>query len=399
LPPWEDWRTAFDSLRSNKLRVLLAVFGVTVGSASIILVVAVNLTARVYVLEQIEAIGSNVVMANYEYDPQYPLATNQQIRLEDLAAVLAGTPEVNEVAGTRQMPMILNVDDAQVPVNLVGVTERFQAIRKLLITRGRYFEEDDLLAHSRVCLITPELAKRIAPGDNPIGRSLRFGELQFDVIGVFTERVSSFGAGEIQRESVLVPFEQMTPLTGDDVVWLLYAQARSTEDVGPATKSIAALLTSRHPGKGVYHVRNLSSIVDLANHIALIMRAVMLIIAFIAMLSSGVGIMNIMLTSVAERTQEIGIRRAFGARRNQILFQFLLEALAISLAGALSGIVLGLLVPIVLQPLLRNTMRVEISWLSPLWALMISCAFGVTFGLLPANRAARLDPAECLRYN
>jgi putative ABC transport system permease protein len=182
-------------------------------------------------------------------------------------------------------------------------------------------------------------------------------------------------------------------------VWLLYVQARTADDVPGVTRSLSRFLKTRHPGPAVYRVQNLDPILKMADRIAFALTSVMLIVALIAMISSGVGIMNIMLTSVVERTPEIGIRRAFGARRVQILQQFLLEALVISLAGAIAGVVLGLILPVVVRPFLNDVvLRIEFSWVSPVLALFVSCLFGLFFGYLPASRAARIEPYEALRY-
>jgi ABC-type antimicrobial peptide transport system permease subunit len=181
-------------------------------------------------------------------------------------------------------------------------------------------------------------------------------------------------------------------------VALLYVQARTPNDVSSVTQSVARLLKSRHPGPSAYRVQNLEPMLNLADHVAFTLRLVMLVIALIAMISSGVGIMNIMLTSVIERTQEIGIRRAFGARRVQIMHQFLLEALVISLAGALAGIALGLAIPVLIRPMLDQEITLQSSWISPILALFVSCLFGLFFGYLPASRAAKVDPCESLRY-
>jgi len=190
----------------------------------------------------------------------------------------------------------------------------------------------------------------------------------------------------------------MKYLTGEDKVALLYVQARTPNDVGSVTQSVARVLKSRHPGPSVYRVQNLEPMLNFADHIGFALRLVMLVIALIAMVSSGVGIMNIMLTSVIERTQEIGIRRAFGARRIQILHQFLLEALVISLTGALAGIALGLAIPVIIRPMLDQAITLQSSWISPFLALFVSCLFGLFFGYLPASRAANVDPCESLRY-
>jgi putative ABC transport system permease protein len=394
----ETLRVAFDSLRLNKLRVCLAIFGVMIGSACIVLVVTVSLTERRYVMEQIEGVGSNLIYAYYEYDPRHPTARSEDINLEDVAAVKAAIPEVSESAGTRGMPTSVELDGNEARASLIGVTQGFQEIRKLSILEGRYFEPGDGKSRSKVCLITSTLADRISPGEDPVGKNIRLGELRFQVIGVFQERVSSFGMAEIQAESVLVPYEQMKYLTGEDKLLYLYAQARNASDVGSVTQSVARVLKSRHPGPSAYRVQNLDPMLQMADHVALALTLVMLGVALIAMVSSGVGIMNIMLTSVIERTQEIGIRRAFGARRVEILRQFLLEALVISLTGALAGIVLGLSIPLVAKPLLQGTITVQSSWVSPFLALFVSCLFGLFFGYLPANRAARVDPCESLRY-
>jgi putative ABC transport system permease protein len=389
---------AFDSLRSNKLRVCLAIIGVMIGSACIVLVVTVSLTERYYVMEQIEGIGSNLIYANYDFDARHPPIQNEDINLDDIEAVRKSIPEVTAAAGTRWMPVAAELDGNEAPANLVGVTRGFQEIRKLVILNGRYFEPSDAQSRSKVCLITSSLAKRISPGGDPVGKSIRLGDLRFDIIGVFMERVTSFGMAEIQRESVLVPFEMMKYLTGEDKVALLYVQARTPSDVSSVTQSVARLLKSRHPGPSAYRVQNLEPMLDMADHVAFTLRLVMLVIALIAMISSGVGIMNIMLTSVIERTQEIGIRRAFGARRVQIKHQFLLEALVISLAGALAGIALGLAIPVLVRPMLDQEITLQSSWISPILALFVSCLFGLFFGYLPASRAAKVDPCESLRY-
>lgn len=389
---------ALDSLKRNRLRVCLAIFGVMIGSACIILVVTVSLTERRYIMDQIEGVGSNLIYANYDYDPRRPPARSEDINLADVAALKASIPEVTETAGTRSIPVTARVEGNEVPANLVGVTYGFQEIRKLVISQGRYFEPTDGQAHSKVCLITSSLAERLSPGEDPVGKNIRLGELRFEVIGVFMERVTSFGLAEIQRESVLVPFEQMKYLTGEDHVAQLYVQAHTPREVGTVTQSVARILKSRHPGPSVYRVQNLEPILNMAEQVAFTLRLVMLAVALIAMISSGVGIMNIMLASVIERTQEIGIRRAFGARRIQILRQFLLEALVISLAGALAGIVLGITAPIIVEPMLQQSITLQSSWISPLLALFISCLCGLFFGYLPASRAARVDPCQSLRY-
>ena len=249
-----------------------------------------------------------------------------------------------------------------------------------------------------MCLITAKLADLMFPYADAVGRNLRVGELSFTVIGVFRERVETFGLSEIQDYSVLIPFPLMKYYLGDTSLDMLYAQASTPEGVIPVTNQLEALLSSRHPTHERYSVMNLSSILDAARRIALALTIVLLLIGFIALLVSGIGIMNIMLVTVRERTREIGIRKAIGARRSEILYQFLLEAFLISGFGSVLGILIAVAIPVMVQPLLPGNLRVPVPWESVVLAFLVSCSVGVFFGYLPAERAARLQPTESLRY-
>jgi putative ABC transport system permease protein len=313
-------------------------------------------------------------------------------------AVKASVPGVQEVAGTRELPMSVIVGGVERPVNLTGVTEGFQAIRRLVIIRGRYFDSADMETRSKVCLITKELSDRVFGLENPIGGTIRMGELTFTVIGVFRERVATFGLSEIQKESVIIPHTLMKYYTGVDVLRVLYAQAMRPEDVPGVQRQMTRLLQSRHPIEAEYDVQTLAAILSAAQNISLALTIVLLVIAFIALLISGIGIMNIMLVTVTERTREIGIRKAIGAAHREILYQFLIEAFLISGGGAVLGILIGVAIPVAVQPLLPGNLRVPISGLSVLIAFAVSCSTGLFFGYLPANEAARLQPIESLRY-
>jgi putative ABC transport system permease protein len=302
------------------------------------------------------------------------------------------------VAGTRELTMSVVVEGIERPVNLVGVTQGFQAIRRLLVTRGRFFDAVDMEARSKVCLITVDLATRAFGLENPVGKPIRVGELTFTVIGVFRERVATFGLSEIQKESAIIPLTLMRYYTGNDVLRTLYAQATRPEDVPFVQREVERLLRSRHPAEAEYDVRTLTAILGAAKNISLALTIVLLVIAFIALLISGIGIMNIMLVTVTERTREIGIRKAIGAARREILYQFLLEAFFISGGGAVLGILIGLAIPAFVQPFLPGNLRVPVSGLSVVISFVVSCSTGLFFGYLPASEAAKLQPVESLRY-
>ena len=394
----ETLSVAIDALRSNKLRAILTSLGVIIGSASIVLVVTVALTSQKYVIGQIEAIGSNMVYVELVSAGRTGQPLSYELTLDDMNAIKATVPGVTEVAGTRELPMAVVVAGRERPVNLIGVTQGYQAIRRLVILRGRYFDESDMESRSKVCLITKELSDRVFGLENPIGGTIRMGELTFTVIGVFRERVSTFGLSEIKDESVIIPLTLMKYYTGVDVLRVLYAQVDHPENVPAVERQMGRVLESRHPPAAEYNVQTLAAILSTAKSISLALTIVLLIFAFIALLISGIGIMNIMLITVTERTREIGIRKAIGATRREILYQFLVEAFLISGGGAVIGILVGVAIPVAIQPWLPGNLRVPISGLSVVIAFAVSCSTGLFFGYLPANEAARLQPIESLRY-
>jgi putative ABC transport system permease protein len=388
---------AVRALRGNKLRSLLSTLGVGIGSACVVLVVTISLSANTYITGLIESIGSNLVYAEFVPGGSIaPLA--DYLTPEDMEAIQPRVPEAVVVGGSYAMQANVTAGGKELPVALVGVTPGFQEIRRLIVERGRYFDEGDIESHGKVCLITDDVAQRVFGADEPVGRTIRSGELIFTVIGVFRERGATFGEKEIQRDTLLVPFSLMRNYSEANILLIIYAQADRAGDVPVVTNGVAEVLRSRHRPGAVYSVQNLSSLLDAARKISLGLSAVLLLIGLITLTIGGVNIMNIMLVTVTERTHEIGLRRAVGARREDIRSQFLMEAVMISGIGALAGIVVGVMIPVMVQPLLPGTLTVRFAWLSVLIAFVVSCAVGIIFGYLPADMAAKLEPAEALRH-
>jgi putative ABC transport system permease protein len=389
---------AVDALRANKVRAVLTSIGVIIGSASIVLVVTVALTSQKFVISQIEAMGSNLVWVEMIKTPEKAQPLSYEINTDDLAAAKAQIPDALIVAGFNDLPMAVVVGGRTRPVRLIGVTDGYQQIRRLIILRGRYFDFADMESRSKVCLITKDLADRVFGVENPVGRQLRMGELTFTVIGVFKERAETFGLSELQKESVIIPFSLMKYYTGTDVLSTLQLQTGGADKVATVEKQINRLLKSRHPAQAEYNVQTLTAILGAAKTISLALRIVLIVIAFIALLISGIGIMNIMLVTVTERTREIGVRKAIGAAQKEIMWQFLIEAFLISGGGAVIGILIGVGIPVIVQQLLPGNLRVPISGMSVVLAFLVSCSTGLFFGWLPAKQAAALEPIESLRY-
>jgi putative ABC transport system permease protein len=394
----ETWQVALDALRANKVKASLTMLGVIIGSACIVLVVTIALIGKTYVLAQIEGVGSNIVYAVYSGGTANARSQADEISLNDMEGV-RHLPHVVEVAGTSDMATSIVVNGQETAVALVGVTEGFQKIRNLLILEGRFFDDLDQSTGAKGCLITQELAKKLPPGPK-IGRQLRVGEQTFTIIAVFRERVATFGQSEIGEQTVLIPFGLMKYYSGRDYIRTLYAQTDSGTNVAETTLAVQALLKSRHTPGAVYNVQNLAGILDAARKISTALTAVLMLVGMIALLISGVGIMNIMLVTVTERTREIGLRKAIGARRDEILYQFLIEALIISGVGALIGIGIAVGIKIIVDPLIPPEvgLHIPISIYSVVAAFVVSCATGLLFGYLPARSAAKLQPTESLRY-
>jgi len=282
-------------------------------------------------------------------------------------------------------------------VTIIGVNSGFRIIRNLKVLSGRFFDEDDDRLRNRVCLVTPALFRVLFPDGWIEGRKIKVRNLEFTIIGVFEEGAETFGQSEITRETVLMPIAVMTVMTGADAVDQIYASADRPSNVSAATEAILEVVRSRHRAGAVYRAENLTQILAAAGNIAMALTVVLLLISAIALVISGIGIMNIMLVTVTERTREIGLRMALGAGRRAVRTQFLMEASIISVFGGILGILVGVGIPWTAQQFVEG-MRIPIPTLAIVIAFLVSFLVGVVFGLIPAERAAKLNPTEALRY-
>src|SRR5207249_12325781 len=217
------------------VKALLTMLGVVIGSACIVLVVTISLIGKSYIIAQIEGVGANIVYGELRRAGLQNTTFSDEITLSDLEAVHDTVPAVVRVAGTHDVQMSVVAGGVERPVTLVAVTKDFQAIRNLLVTQGRYFDQDDINSRSKVCLVTEDLARVVFPGVNPVGMEIRVGELRFTVIGAFKERIATFGQSEIARESIIVPFGLLKSYAGTDSVKVLYALAYTPDAVQSVT--------------------------------------------------------------------------------------------------------------------------------------------------------------------
>ncbi|MFL6450684.1 MAG: ABC transporter permease [Bryobacteraceae bacterium] len=391
---------SLQALRANRFRTFLTALGLIIGNASVILVVTISLASRDLILDQIRGIGSNLVYASYEAGGQNTAKVQGDfVKIADVQA-LRETLGSRIVAASAVMPMSseIVVNGKIRPVNIDGVDDSYATVRNLVILNGRGLDESDVTLRARVAMITDKLAIRLfGSKDAALGQTLKISQLQFTVIGVFREKTSTFGQGEITDETILIPITVMRYFMPFERVEPVYLQVRNAQDVPAVTEQVTDLLHQRHRLGANYNVQNLKAILDTADTIATVLTIVLIIVSAIALVISGIGIMNIMLVTVTERTREIGLRMAVGASRREVLLQFLVESVMISLVGGTMGIVLGLALPLSVR-LFTNQVNVPISPISVIVAFGVSFAVGVGFGLLPARRASQLNPTEALRY-
>jgi putative ABC transport system permease protein len=390
---------AFDTFATSKIRFILTALGIMIGTASLILVVTIGLTGKHYVLGQIQAVGANMIYTDYEGGAENVTATPADyLTLQDMQAVQ------QQVLGIAAASPMIELHDRigtgsgrQRDIVILGVSPQYRYVRNLEILAGRYFDDQDTQARNKVALMQQRLAKVMyGSQDAAIGQTIHVNGLPVMVIGTFKERVETFGLSEISSDTVLIPYTVARYFSSSDKVKQLFFSTNASEEVPAVTNEIQRVIQSRHRPGSVYRTENLTQLVSLASKTANALTAVLMLIAVVTLLVSGVGIMNIMLATVRARVREIGIRKAVGATRREIKYQFLAEAVFISLAGGLVGVVAGLALPFALRWF--TDYHIPISGFSAVVAIVVSSLVGILFGTAPASRASRLDPVESLRF-
>jgi putative ABC transport system permease protein len=396
----EAIRFSFQALRANRVRTFLTALGLIIGNASVILVVTISLTSRDYILQQIQGIGSNIIWAYYTAGDQSSAKVDSDfVKMADVEEVRRQL-EGRIIAATGVMTsydrMVISGKEQDIRIN--GSDENYHAVRNLVIVAGRFMDTSDVALRQKVALLTQKLAVKLFGGQQAaIGQTIKIHGLEFTVVGTFRERTQSFGLAELTDETILIPITVLRYFAPVERVDPMYVQARRAEDVEALTERIRLILESRHRAGAKYSVENLTAVLDAARQIAIVLTIVLILVSAIALVISGIGIMNIMLVTVTERTREIGVRMAVGASRRDVLLQFLTEACLISIGGGLVGIVVGVAGPLSVTLFVDN-ITVPISATSIIVAFGVSLAVGLVFGILPANRASQLNPTEALRY-
>ncbi len=398
---------ALESLAANKLRSGLTILGIVIGVAAVIAMLAVGTGAQDTILGSISGVGSNLLFV-FSGNFTENVRNVQPLTVGDAQAIADPfqAPSVEAVAPILRSELEIAYGGEKTFTNVQGVTPEYAQVRNYAVTEGEFINSDHILGRSSVALVGPEVADKLFNRREGItGETIRIEGQPFRVIGVLESKGgSSFGS---QDDVVLIPFstaESRLIRRSRDRIDQLLVQAVSAEAVPQAAEEIAQILRTRHRtalGADDFTVFSQSDFVQTAQTITGVLTVFLGGIAAISLLVGGIGIMNIMLVSVTERTREIGLRKAIGARKRDILIQFLTESSLLSLFGGLVGIVFGWLIAFVVGQVASASgtpFTPKVGLDAILLATIFSTAVGLFFGLYPANRAASLQPVEALRY-
>jgi putative ABC transport system permease protein len=399
----ESLKMASETLMSNKLRSGLTMLGIAIGNASVIGTIGIGQGAQKLAAEQFESLGPNIlfVVPGSEQERRTQFNLPKTLVLDDAEAIAQQVPTVKDVAPQLNQTAVMNYRDRNVNESVIGTTPSFLSVRSFEVAKGRFINEIDLKRNKRVVVLGPELADRFFVDRKPIGKRIRILETTFEVVGV-TKAKGSF-LGDNQDDKAYIPLTTMSnQIIGETSPYglelsFISVAAKNQNSIRAARFQIENLLRLRHQitDKDDFGVQTQQDILDIVGTITSGLTVMLASIAGISLLVGGIGVMNIMLVSVVERTSEIGLRKAIGARKEDILTQFLIEAVIVSIAGGILGISIGaggVALVGMLSPL-----KPVVSPIAVLIAVGVSGAIGLFFGVVPAQRAAQLDPIVALR--
>lgn len=400
-------KIALRALRTNKMRSFLTMLGIIIGIAAVIAMMAVGSGASYVISQQIASIGSNIILVIPGSTTSGGLRTGsggvQTLTSDDARAIMAECPSVAYASGTvRTSGQIVSGNMNWSSVIMGGTPEMFE-IREWPVVNGRTISQEDENSASKVCLLGQTVAENLFGSADPVGSIIRIKKIPFTVIGVM-ERKGQSPQGQDQDDTLFVPLRtaqrNLVRSQRSGIVGAILVKAKSKEVIDKAESEIQSLLNQRHritnSKEPDFTTRNLSEILAVAEKSAKAMSLLLGSVASISLIVGGIGIMNIMLVSVTERTREIGIRMAIGAKKNDILLQFMTEAVLLTMLGGLIGIALGTGGATIVSRLLGWPTMISIQSITI--AFVFSAAVGIFFGFYPARKAAGLNPIDALRY-
>lgn len=400
-------KIAFRALRTNKMRSFLTMLGIIIGIAAVIAMMAVGSGASYVISQQIASIGSNIILVLPGSTTSGGLRTGSggahTLVTDDARAIMNECPSVEYAAPTTRGSALVVYGNMNWTTITMGTTPELFIIREWGVSSGRGIEQQDVDGALKVCVLGQTVAESLFGASDPVDKIIRIKKIPFTVVGVLEKKGQS-PQGQDQDDVIFVPVRtaqrNLVRSSTPGTVGAILVKARTEQLLGSAEEEIKALLNQRHRITGDkepdYSTRNLSEILAIAEKSSKAMSLLLGAVASISLIVGGIGIMNIMLVSVTERTREIGIRMAIGARKNDILLQFLIEAILLTMIGGVTGIIIGSGGALIVSHLLDWPTLISIESITI--AFFFSAFVGIFFGFYPARKAAMLNPIDALRY-
>lgn len=395
---------AFTALYANKLRSLLTMLGIIIGVGAVIAMVSIGMGVRSNIQESIASLGSNMLIVSpgslNRGGPRGAAGSMQTLKYDDARAIQSKIKNIDFVSPSVSGSYQVVNGNQNWNTSIQGVTPEYMDIKSLTVVSGSFITQDNMNRRDRVAVIGATAAENLFDGENPVGRNVRVNNQPFRIIGLLESKGQS-SMGQDQDDVMIIPLttaqERMLGITYVQSISVQVSDAMFMDQV---QFDIETLLRQRHKISGGreddFHVRNLTSLMETMNQTTAMITLLLGSVAGISLIVGGIGIMNIMMVSVTERTREIGIRKALGATFNNIMMQFLIESVVIGVIGGLIGIVAGCCLSYAIAAV--GDFTTVITWAPVLVSFTFSVGIGLLFGILPARKAARLDPIEALRY-
>ncbi|MBO2451496.1 ABC transporter permease [Actinomadura barringtoniae] len=389
----ESFRVALEALRVNRLRSALTMFGVVIGVAAVVVLVAIGTGARDLVQNEIEGLGSNIIFVAPGQLSLGSAPSISRMQLDDVAYLGRITGDEKDIAVALNSGEVVRAGRNQTFSSIVGSNENLQNVFNRPLRRGRYLSRTDVETRRRVVVLGSDIARKLFGDVDPVGRQVAIaGGTRFRVIGVFEEVGQTFG--QTRDSEIHVPVTTAQRMFGVTRVDFIAIRAPSSGDIPRLQKQVVDALQRKYQGQQFSAITQ-TQLLGTIGKVLGALTGVLAAIAAISLLVGGVGVSNIMLVSVRERTREIGLRKALGARQRDILAQFLVEAVLLTSIGGIVGIAIGAGVSLLIGA--YSPVPAAIAWWSPAVAFVVSAGVGIFFGVVPARRAGRLDPVIALR--
>lgn len=380
-------KMSLNEIKSSKLRSFLTILGTAIGAASIILFVTISIGARQSMYKEIEAVSSEVVTANIN-----TVDESKIIQYEDIDELLK-YKDVNEVSAVISGSATVLYNSKEVETNISGVDESYKPINKLKVKSGRFLNSIDLENYNNVAIVGSKIAKKIFQLEDPVGKYININSIPYKIVGVLEQVYDKYELPD--DENIYIPLMNAENVLNTKGIITMFVKGSSLETIYDTTRDVEKFLTKKIGNKDEFYITSNQDTIDMSKSMNIILDIMVGAVSSISLFVAGIGIMNMMLVSVTERTKEIGIRKALGAKEKTILSQFLVESLVISTIGGVSGAILGIIGSNIVLSIMGSDPY--IAWTVVIIAILFSILMGVVFGVTPAKKAAKLKPIVALK--